>query len=77
MEYRLTVTRTVTMINTISIEGDSPDDAMARFQHQLESRECSAIEDEESWGESYYYQVVKAGPYCGEYSVLSAEPCED
>lgn len=71
--YALTVLRTDRYSNIIYIEGDSPEDAKARFQHQLESKQCSQIEDELSWGESHYYQITKSSPYEREYEVLDAE----
>ena len=72
-EYQLTVMRTIRVLGTIYVEGDSAEDAEARFQHQLESRECSGIEDEIMWGEANYYQVCKADPYDFEYEVVNAE----
>lgn len=72
-EYRLTVLRTVVVSAYAYVEGDSEEDAVARFEHQLESEECSAIEDDEMWGEAFHYQVLKAGPYVGEYEILEVE----
>ncbi len=72
--YRLTIRRSVTLVTRIDMEGDSESDAIARFQHQLESRSCSPIEDDELWGEAIYYQVFKSdGPYSGEYAVMDIE----
>jgi hypothetical protein len=71
--YKLLVARKVTMTSHVWVEGHSAEDAMTRFQHQLESQSCSGIEDDAAWGEAYYYQVVKAGPYAGEFEVLDAE----
>jgi hypothetical protein len=72
--YRLTIRRSVTLVTRIDMEGDSESDAIARFQHQLESRSCSAIEDDELWGDAIYYQVFKGdGPYSGEYAVMDVE----
>lgn len=73
-EYNLTIRRTVTVAWNTTVEGDSPEDAAQRFQHQLEARQCSAVEDDEMWGEAFYYQVAKADPYTGEYAVMDAEP---
>ena len=72
--YRLTVQRTIHLIANIYIEGDSEADAAERFQHQLESRECSQIEDGETWGEAFYYQAEKTSPYDSTYTVLDSEP---
>lgn len=72
-EYRLTILRTVQVSACIYIEGDSAEDAVARFQHQLESEQCSALEDEANWGEAFYYQVTKAGPYASKYEVWDVE----
>lgn len=69
-EYRLTVLRTVQVSACIYLEGDSADDAVARFQHQLENEQCSPLEDDTLWGEAFWYQVEKAGPYVGEYDVV-------
>ena len=71
--YKLLVARKVTMTTRVWVEGDSADDAKARFQHQLESESCSALDDGDAWGEAYFYQVYKAGPYSGEFEVLEAE----
>lgn len=68
--YRLTISRTIKLTANIFIDAESPEDAETRFQHQLESDQCSAIEDDEMWGEAYYYQAVKAGPYASDYDVL-------
>lgn len=73
-EYNLTIRRTVTVVFHATVEGDSPEDAAQRFQHQLEARQCSPVEDDEMWGEVFYYQVAKADPYNGEYAVMDAEP---
>lgn len=69
-DYRLTLLRTVQVSACIYIEGDSAEDAVARFQHQLESEQCSELEDPDLWYESLYYQVAKASPYASEYEVL-------
>ena len=69
-EYRLTVQRTITLLGVVYIEGDSPEDAQTRFQHQLEAEQCPGIEDEDMWGEAFYYGVVKAGPYDSEYDIV-------
>jgi hypothetical protein len=70
-DYRLTILRTVQVSTCIYIEGDSAEDAIARFDQQLENDDCPAIEDEANWGEAFYYQVTKAGPYASEYEVLA------
>ena len=69
-DYRITVLRTVQVSACIYIEGDSEEDAVARFHHQLESEQCSELEYEDLWGEALYYQVAKASPYESEYEVL-------
>lgn len=72
-EYNLTIRRSVTLVTNVCIEGDSPEDAAQRFQHQLEAGQCSSVEDEGMWHEALYYQLVKASPYSGEYAVMDAE----
>jgi len=72
-EYRLTVQRRVSVIATIIVDGTDEASAIARFQHQLENESCPGIEDAEMWGEVFYYQIDKAGPYVGEYEVIDAE----
>jgi len=69
-EYKLTIQRTIHLIAHVYIEGDSETDAKTRFEHQLESEECSAIEDDEMWGECLHYQAIKAGPYESTYEVI-------
>jgi len=72
--FKLTIRRSVTLVTRIDMEGDSESDAIARFQHQLESESCSAIEDDGLWGDAIYYQVFKGGgPYYGEYAVMDVE----
>lgn len=71
--YRLTVQRTDRYIAHIWVDGDSQEDAQQRFQHQLESRQCSQIEDAEMWGEAYFYQVAKADPYDAQFEVIDIE----
>lgn len=70
-EYNLTVRRSITLV--FHVNGDSPEDAAQRFQHQIEAGQCSALEDEGMWGEIFYYQLVKGGPYSGEYAVIHVE----
>ena len=69
-DYRITVLRTVQVSACIYIEGDSEEDAVSRFHHQLESEQCSELEDPDLWHESLYYQVAKASPYESKYEVL-------
>jgi hypothetical protein len=76
-KYVLTIERTIKVIAHVHIDGENEADAVQRFQHQLESEQCSPIEDEEMWGEILYYQATKAGPYASTYEVLDANPSED
>jgi hypothetical protein len=58
------------VVADLYIEGDSEEDAKARFQHQLESESCSQLEDAAMWGEIFYYCIDKAGPYASDYEVV-------
>ena len=73
----LTIKRTINVVAHIHIEADSNEDAVQRFQHQLEAEQCSEIEDEGLWGEIFYYQIVKAGPYGSAYDVIDVDVLED
>jgi len=71
--YNLVIARKITLVTTIQIEGTSEESVVARFQHQLESGECSAIDDDTMWGECIYYQVHKRDPHEDEYEVIDVE----
>ena len=75
--YKLSICRTIRVVADIIIDADSPTDAKVRFQHQLESEECPALEDEAMWGEILYYCVDKAGPYESEYEVVNVEEADE
>jgi len=71
--YNLVIARKITLVTTIQIEGTSKESAVERFQHQLESGECSALDDESMWGECMAYQVHKRDPHEDEYEVIDVE----
>lgn len=72
-EYRLTLQRTISVIAVVHVHGSDEDSAAERFRHQLEAESCPAIEDQSMWGEVFYYQLEKAGPYVGHYEVVEVE----
>ena len=71
--YNLVIARKITLVTTIQIEGTSEESAVARFQHQLESGESSALDDMSMWGECVHYQVFKGDPHEDEYEVIDVE----
>jgi len=71
-KYWVTIERQLSVITNVEMEGTDPQDAAERFYHQLEQEQCSGIEDEAMWGEIFHYQVAKAGPYAGTYTVIDA-----
>jgi hypothetical protein len=68
--YKLTVERTVCLLEVFFIEGDSEADARERFQHRLESRACSDIEDRAMWEEAFAMYLKHGDPYGDLYQVV-------
>ena len=75
--YKLAVCRTIRVVSDIFVEGDSPEDAKTRFQHQLESEQCSGIEDPDTWAEPFYYCVDNGNPYDSDYEVVAVDESDD
>ena len=71
-KYWLTIERQLSVITNVEMEGTDGQDAAERFYHQLEQEQCGAVEDDAMWGEIFYYQIAKAGPYTGTYTVLDS-----
>lgn len=71
--FKLAVQRTVNLVADVWVEGSDEASALTRFQHMLESEECSQIEDEETWGA----MLAKADPYSSEYDVVNIQEEED
>jgi hypothetical protein len=67
-DYRIQLCRHIKFVEDIYIQAETPEDALVRFEHQLESEQCSALEAVD-WASASGQYTEKQGVYNGEYDV--------
>lgn len=71
-DYKIQLCRHIKFVEDVYIKAESPEDALVRFEHQLESEQCSALEAID-WASAASQYAEKQGVYNGEYDVCGVD----
>ena len=69
--YKLDICRTISVVEHIEIDANSPEEAKAKFEHQIATQSCPAVEEDGVWDE--LHRLVADEPYSGGYEVIGIE----
>jgi len=72
--FKLDISRIMHVVELIEIEANSPEEAKAKFEYQLATHSCDAIEADGLWDELHRLAVDE--PYYGGYEVIGVEEIE-